>query len=73
MSSHKTMTGNKLTAAAREPKSASYDKYMAEDDLRTLARAQEIQRDRERMKAVKTCARDQMKTLAKVTGGSKRK
>ena len=71
MSSHKS-TGNKLQAAAKAMPVEDM-KWRAESDLRTLQQAQEIQRDRARMKAAKCCARDQMKALAKVTGGAKRK
>lgn len=47
-------------------------KYRAEEDLRTLARAQEIQKDKDRMRMCKATAREQIKTLSKVTGGKKR-
>lgn len=40
-------------------------RYMAQDDLRTLQRAQEIQSDRKRMAACKTEARMQMASLSK--------
>lgn len=48
-------------------------KWQAEDALRTLTRAGEIQRDKSLMREVKKCAREQMKTLAKVTSGPNRK
>lgn len=47
-------------------------RYQAEDDLRTITRAQEVQKDRTRMAAVKTIAREQMKSLANVAGGKRK-
>lgn len=66
------ITGRVTGSKAATQKPPVYDRYMAENDLSTLARAQEIQKDRARMKAVKCCARDQMKTLAKVMGSKKK-
>lgn len=43
-------------------------KYRAESDLRTLQEAGKIQKDKERMKAAKSCAKEQMKALSHVTG-----
>lgn len=71
--SHLKGKSNKITTAVKSAPVAEDMKWRAEDDLRTLARAQEIQKDRERMKACKSCARDQMKTLAKVTGAGSTK
>ncbi len=62
-------SGNKLMTSAM---SAPDRKYEAQEALRTLKRADEIQRDRGLMKVVKCCARDEMKALAKVTGGKKK-
>lgn len=42
------------------------DKWRAEDDLRALQRAEEIRADKSRMKAAKSCAKEQMKNLKKV-------
>lgn len=61
------MAKNKLTVA--EP--CAVDKkqqlrYMAEDDMRTLQRAQEIQSSKDRMSNVKSYANEQIKTLSKV-------
>ncbi len=63
------MKPNKLTAAVAPPVDR---KYEAQEALRILKRADEIQRDRPLMKAVKCCARDEMKALAKVTAGKKK-
>lgn len=38
-------------------------KWRARDDLRTLQCANEIRRDKERMKAAKECAQEQMNNL----------
>lgn len=44
--------------------SNGYDKkWQAEDDLRALQRAEEIRKDKERMKAAKDCAKEQMNNL----------
>lgn len=61
---------NKLVAATAP---MADRKWQAEDALRTLTRAGEIQRDKSLMREVKKCAREQMKTLAKVTSGPNRK
>lgn len=66
--SHNKITGRVTGKAAVPAMDAEHMKYRAEEDLRTLQRAREIETDRSRMKAAKCCARDQMKTLAKVTG-----
>lgn len=47
-------------------------KWEARDALHTLKRAEEIQRDKGLMRAVKQCAKDEMKALAKVAGGRKK-
>lgn len=41
-------------------------KWRAESDLRTLKEAAQIKCDRERMKAAKSCAKEQMKALSKI-------
>lgn len=41
-------------------------KYRAEDDIRTMQRAEEIKRDKERMKAMKSIAKEQMNGLKKI-------
>lgn len=41
-------------------------KYRAEDDIRTMQRAEEIKRDKERMKAMKDIAKEQMDGLKKI-------
>lgn len=43
------------------------DKWRAEDDLRTLIHAKEIQRDPKRMAAVRKLAQDKMAELKKLT------
>lgn len=51
---------------------AQEDKWRAEEDLRTLTRAEEIQRDRGRMSAAKSHAREQIRCLSKVTAPRKK-
>lgn len=66
---------NKLTGASRGasyPAAADDMKYRARDALSTLKRADEIQRDKPLMRAVKACAKEDMKALAKVASGKKR-
>lgn len=46
-------------------------KWRAEDDLRTITRACEIQRDSSRMREVKKLAGQQIKSLEKVRGSRK--
>lgn len=46
-----------LIAAAGE------DKWQAEDDMRTLARAEEIRRDPKRLKAAQAIAKEKIKEL----------
>lgn len=48
------------------PKKNEYDKWRAEDDLRALQRAAEIQKDKTRMSHVKKCANEQMKALKNI-------
>lgn len=55
---------------AKEEAKESYDKWQAEDDMRTVLRAKEIQKDPKRMANVRRAAKEklaemeQMKTLA---------
>ena len=58
------MAKAKTVAAPR--KSAEDRKWQAQDDLRTLQRAQEIQADRSRLNAAKTEVKNQMAALSKV-------
>lgn len=48
-------------------------RYRAEDALRTLQRAREVERDKQLMGDVKTLAREQMQALGSVAGKSKDK
>lgn len=50
----------------REDKARS-DRYRAEDDIRTLQRAQEVQQDPGRMRMAQRIAREQAAALAKIT------
>ena len=43
------------------------DKWLVEDDMRTLIHAKEIQRDPKRMAAVRKLAQDKMAELKKLT------
>lgn len=45
-------------------------KWMEEDDLRTLLRAEEIRRDPERYKAARSLARNKLKEMGRAFGGS---
>lgn len=52
------------------PKSTAYadedKKWRAEDDLRTLQRAKEVENDKARMQAAKAIAKEQMQNLKKI-------
>lgn len=45
--------------------------WMAQDDLRTLSRAQEIQKDKARLAAARAEATKQMASLSSVAGGDR--
>lgn len=55
-------------------KSDSYDKWQAEDDLRTITRAKEIEKDPKRMKSVRRAAKEKLAEMANLkalaAGGS---
>lgn len=53
-------SGNVAKDDAREKR------WRAEDDMRTMKAAEEIKRDKERIKAMKEVAREQMKDLKKL-------
>jgi len=56
--------------AKKKPASVGiYDdaKWRAEDDMRTLARAQEIQSDPRRLAAAKKCAKEKLAEMQRVT------
>lgn len=68
---------NKIMAKANPkptpvPMVTGGDDYRAKDALHTLKRAEEIMSDKPLMKAVKACAKQEMKALAKVAAGKKR-
>ena len=54
------------TLAVSPRKSSEERRWQAQDDLRTLQRAQEIQRDKARLTACQSEARQQMSALSKV-------
>lgn len=57
----------KIVNACPSPSYVKEDqKWRAEDDLRALQRAKEIEGDKSRMKAAKTIAKEQMAALSKV-------
>lgn len=56
---------NTIMAVSR-PSKAEENKWRAEDDARTLMRAEEIKRDASRIKAAKAQAKKQMEELARV-------
>ncbi len=45
-------------------KSDSYDKWQAEDDLRTITRAKEIEKDKKRMANVRRAAKEKLAEMA---------
>lgn len=51
-------------AIAQANKSASYDKWQAEDDLRTITRAKEIMKDKTRMAHVRRAAREKLAEMS---------
>jgi hypothetical protein len=55
------MTMNEAIASA---KSDSYDKWQAEDDLRTITRAKEIEKDKKRMANVRRAAKEKLAEMA---------
>lgn len=59
-------------AIASTTKAPAYDKWQTEDDLRTLTRAKEIEKDPVRMKHVKRAAKEklgEMDQIKKLAGG----
>jgi len=50
---------------------AHHDKWQAEDDVRTLQRAGEIERDKARLARAKATAKKQADDLARITQGRK--
>jgi hypothetical protein len=51
-------------AIASTPKADSYDKWRAEDDLRTLTTAAQIRKDKKRMADVKRAAKEKLGEMA---------
>lgn len=51
------------------PSSKEQDKYRAEDDSRTLMRADEIRNDKGRLGNARAHVRGQMKAMGRVAGG----
>lgn len=68
----KTTRKRASTAVSLGPSRSEMLKYQAEDDLRTLRRAQEIQNDKTRMARAKRVASQEMKALESVAGPRKR-
>ena len=56
-------TSNKLWAGVAAVDSDADDKYRAEDDLRTLQRAKEIERDKARLRSAKVMAKQKIKDM----------
>ncbi len=54
------------TANGIKDNAAQEKKWRAEDDIRTMQRAEEIRKDKERMKAMKQMAKQQVKDLSKI-------
>lgn len=57
---------NKLSPAPPGPSVSMDEKWRAQDDMRALQRAREIEADKGRMKAAKKCAQDEMMKLKKI-------
>jgi hypothetical protein len=58
---------NKMWAGVPSPIDRDDDaKYRAEDDLRTLTRAREIEKDKSRMSMVKKIAADKIKSMKEI-------
>lgn len=55
-----------MTAIASSPKTDSYDKWQAEDDLRTITRAREIEKDPKRMAHVRRAAKEKLTEMEHV-------
>lgn len=51
--------------ASSTPKD-SYDKWQAEDDLRTITRAREIEKDKKRMAHVRRAAKEKLGEMAQL-------
>lgn len=56
----------KIVSDSCAPSVKEDNKWRAEDDLRTLQRAKEVENDKARMKAVKAIAQEQMNALKKI-------
>lgn len=55
---------SKDLTSASPSKAASYDKWQAEDDLRTIQQASRIQKDPQRMAHVKRAAKEKLAEMA---------
>ena len=53
-----------MTSPVSASKTASYDKWQAEEDLRCITRAREIQKDKTRMAHVRRAARDKLSEMS---------
>lgn len=49
------------------PSKQEQDRWQAEDDLRTLLRAKEIQKDKKRLTAARNMAKDQLASATEAT------
>lgn len=70
------LTNRPVSTMAEAPRASKEQmeherRYRAEEALRTITRAEEHKRDRALMKDVKSCAREQAKTLDCVLGRKK--
>lgn len=61
----------KSSPAISGPSKAEQAKWQAEDDVRTLQRAGEIERDRQRLARAQAMAKKQAQDLARITGRKK--
>lgn len=59
---------NKSSTAGAYPVSQIDRDYQAEDDVRTLARAEEIKADKKRFAAAQTCAKRKIEEMENIFG-----
>jgi hypothetical protein len=53
-----------MNQAIESTKSDSYDKWQAQDDLSTITRAKEIEKDKKRMAHVRRAAKEKLAEMA---------
>lgn len=61
------MAKKSTIAYATGPSKAEQDRWQAEDDLRTLLRAEEIKKDKKRLASARTMAKEQLASATAAT------